>query len=65
MPAEVLVEQHEPNEETLEAMHELHLGDGKRFSSVAELMADLYDEDNSTSPKISANSSVESTQQSR
>jgi DNA-damage-inducible protein J len=34
-----------PNEETREAMQELETGDGKTFSTVADLMADLNEDD--------------------
>jgi DNA-damage-inducible protein J len=41
LPFEVRV----PNNETMAAMEELELGGGKSFSTVAELMADLNEED--------------------
>jgi DNA-damage-inducible protein J len=41
----VPLELYEPNAETLEAMQELRAGGGKRFGSVAELMADLNADD--------------------
>lgn len=35
----------EPNTETLEAMAELDRGEGKKFDTIEELMADLHAED--------------------
>ena len=38
------LELHEPNAETLEAMRELDRGAGRRYSSVAEMFADIDNE---------------------